>query len=155
MRNGSTPAAAQYHHPLPAPAQLITQAGRFVSYRLSFIKPSPRVSFTIDYDDRPPPIAARAAAGLPPRIVSFVHPPGTVRWLPWCAHAPLMSQWEEPPIAFVRIVIARVNMGTAAAVPAHATAGGATARSKAVLRRLRAQLRGSAAAVDVVRNLQH
>lgn len=88
-------------------------------------------------------------------MLSFVHPPGSVAPLPSVSHSSLASQWEEPPVAFVRLLVGRISLGgaVAAAAAAAAQAGddSAAGQAKAVLKALRALLKGDAAAAAEVR----
>eukprot|EP00879_Flechtneria_rotunda_P021224 GHRR01022357.1.p1 GENE.GHRR01022357.1~~GHRR01022357.1.p1 ORF type:complete len:1088 (+),score=434.44 GHRR01022357.1:237-3500(+) len=73
----------------------------------------------------------------PPLVLSFVHPAGQPHPLPSATHTPVASLWEEPAIAFIRLVVSTVNLGHATAVTA-ATAGpsgssGSRAAGRAVL----------------------
>lgn len=106
-------------------------------------------------------------------MLSFVHRPGFPHSLPSATHTDEASLWEEPCLAFVRLVVATVNLGPAAAAigPAAAAAiggggasddgagagGGGGSRSgvggrkdsKTVLRRMAGLLHGDAEAKDV------
>jgi hypothetical protein len=86
-------------------------------------------------------------------VLSFVHAPGTPQPLPSCSHSSLASQWEEPPVAFVRLLVGRISLGSAVAAAAAAVrdAGddSAAAQAKAVLKQLRLLLKGDAAAAEV------
>jgi hypothetical protein len=105
--------------------------------------------------------------GVPPCVLSFVHPPGRPHVLPSATHTDEASLWEEPCLAFVRLVVSRVSLGPAAAAaaaaavaPAAAAAaeaaaggsssgGGVRKGSKEVLRRMAGLLKGDPAAVAV------
>lgn len=69
-----------------------------------------------------------------------MHPPDAPQPLPSVTHTTLSSQWEEPALAFVRVVVKSVDLGSAAA--AAGTAGGSTVHhSKLVLRRMKSLLK--------------
>jgi hypothetical protein len=95
-------------------------------------------------------------------VLSFVHAPGVPHALPSATHTDVASLWEEPCLAFVRLVVSQVNLGPAAAAtltgrlsgPAGAGSsssggGGGRKGSKVVLRRLTGLLKGDAAAAEV------
>lgn len=100
-------------------------------------------------------------------MLSFVHAPGVPHALPSATHTDEASLWEEPCLAFVRLVVSRVALGPAAAAvePAAAAAadaaaaaavgssggGGSSVRqhSKDILRRMAGLLKGEAAATEV------
>ena len=100
-------------------------------------------------------------------MLSFVHAPGVPHALPSATHTDEASLWEEPCLAFVRLVVSRVSLGPAAAAvgPAAAAAADAAAaaaggssggggssvrqRSKDILRRMAGLLKGEAAATEV------
>jgi hypothetical protein len=87
-----------------------------------------------------------------------VHPPGTPQPLPSCSHSSLASQWEEPSIAFVRLLVGRISLGSAVAAAAAAAgeAGddSAAGQAKAVLKQLRMLLKGDAVATAEVSSWQ-
>lgn len=91
-------------------------------------------------------------AGTPPRVISFVHDAGDHHLLPSSSHSSSSSQWEEPALAFVRLVVSQIRLGSAAA--AAALQGGSSGsssclqQSKAIVLRLRSLLRGDAAAAE-------
>ena len=92
-----------------------------------------------------------------------MQPPGRPHTLPSATHTDEASLWEEPCLAFVRLVVSRVSLGpaaaaavTPAAAAAEAAAGGSSGSSggvrqdsKEVLRRMAGLLKGDPAAVEV------
>lgn len=87
--------------------------------------------------------------------MSFLHPAGMPHPLPCCAHSTLASQWEEPPLVFVRLVVGHISLGTAGAGGAGSRGssdGGrvtTVSHAKSVLKQLRKLLRGDMAAAEV------
>lgn len=51
-------------------------------------------------------------------MVSFVQPPGRPHSLPAVTHTELYSKYEEPCVAFVRLVVSDISLGPAAAAAA-------------------------------------
>lgn len=122
-----------------------------------------------------PAVCVCGCAGVPPCVLSFVHAPGVPHALPSATHTDVSSLWEEPCLAFVRLVVSTVNLGPAAAAatqsarlsgPAGGSSsgggggssaaaaggsggGGRRKGSKVVLRRLTGLLKGDAAAAEV------
>jgi hypothetical protein len=98
-------------------------------------------------------------AGVPPTVLSFVHLPGQPHALPSVTHTDIASLWEEPCLAFVRLVVSRVSLGPAASAAATAVGegGGCSSSSsrdrrkasKVVLKRLTGLLKGEPAAAEV------
>jgi len=100
------------------------------------------------------PPAPSPVAGVPPCVLSFVHPPGRPHALPSATHTDIASMWEEPCLAFVRLVVSSVDLGPAAAMTAAVAADGSSdavssRSSKAVLQRLTGLLRGDTAVEEV------
>ena len=63
-------------------------------------------------------------------------------------HSTFSSQWEEPPLAFIRLVVSKVGLGSAA-VTAVGSSSSSAQRSKVILKRLRSLLRGDAEITEV------
>jgi hypothetical protein len=120
-------------------------------------------------------VCACSLTGVPPCVLSFVHRPGFPHSLPSATHTDEASLWEEPCLAFVRLVVSTVKLGPAAAA---ATGGSSAAAadegsgggggsgggrgsaggrkgSKAVLRRMAGLLQGDPVAKEVSGVLWH
>lgn len=145
---------------LPCPSLLFCCLSALPHLSPCFMSPLPPPLLLHAATLTPSPVACHHSptpspgVGVPPCVLSFVHPPGCPHTLPSATHTDIASMWEEPCLAFVRLVVSTVDLGPAAATAAAMAADGSSdavssRSSKAVLQRLTGLLRGDAAVEEV------